>query len=78
MKYTNLIIYYQALIKIQNGDPKQPNCPGIKGVLSAYHSCIRSVRLYGPTCFAPVINSVGKLVSFICENTPILITCKSI
>lgn len=30
------------------------------GVLNAYHHCIRSVQLYGPTNFSPVINHVAK------------------
>lgn len=30
------------------------------GVINAYHHCIRSVQLYGPTNFSPVINHVAK------------------
>jgi len=28
--------------------------------MNAYHHCIRSVQLYGPTNFSPVINHVAK------------------
>ncbi|XP_050535991.1 copine-8-like isoform X2 [Daktulosphaira vitifoliae] len=37
-----------------------PYCAGIEGVINAYHHCIRSVQLYGPTNFSPVINHVAK------------------
>lgn len=30
------------------------------GVLEAYKTCIRSVQLYGPTNFSPVIHHVAK------------------
>lgn len=36
---------------------------GIPGVLNAYQRCIRSVQLYGPTNFSPVINHVAKFAS---------------
>jgi copine 5/8/9 len=29
-------------------------------VINAYHHCIRSVQLFGPTNFSPVINHVAK------------------
>lgn len=29
-------------------------------MVNAYHHCIRSVQLYGPTNFSPVINHVAK------------------
>lgn len=32
----------------------------LSGVLQAYKKCIRSVQLYGPTNFSPVINHVAK------------------
>ena len=34
-------------------------CPGIEGVVSAYQQCLPIVKLYGPTCFAPIINHVA-------------------
>ncbi|CAB1315493.1 unnamed protein product [Coregonus sp. 'balchen'] len=41
--------------KIEN-----PNCVGIEGVLEAYFQSLRTVQLYGPTNFAPVINQVAR------------------
>lgn len=43
-----------------NGHPTDPYCVGIEGVLEAYRRTLRSVQLYGPTNFAPVINHVAK------------------
>jgi len=36
-----------------------PNCHKIEGVLDAYQRCIRSVELWGPTNFAPIIKAVS-------------------
>ena len=44
----------------QNGDVANPACSGIEGVLEAYHRSLRSVQLYGPTNFAPVVNHVAR------------------
>ena len=44
-----------------NGHPSNPYCHGISGVLSAYKSCIRSIQLYGPTHFAPIISHVSNI-----------------
>ena len=41
-----------------NGNPSNPYCAGIEGVLAAYHQAIAAVELYGPTNVAPVINHV--------------------
>ncbi|TKS77086.1 Copine-9 [Collichthys lucidus] len=43
-----------------SGDNDSPNCVGIEGVLEAYFQSLRTVQLYGPTNFAPVINKVAK------------------
>ena len=40
--------------------PDNPFCAGVDGLLQAYWNCIQSVRLYGPTNFAPVINQVAN------------------
>ena len=42
-----------------NFNPNDPNCHKIEGVLEAYERCIRSVELWGPTNFAPIIKSVS-------------------
>ena len=43
-----------------NGNPSNPYCNGIQGVLAAYHQAIEAVELYGPTNVAPVINHVAN------------------
>ncbi|XKL62190.1 hypothetical protein PGB90_002023 [Kerria lacca] len=43
-----------------NQHPTNPYVHGINGVINAYKSCIRSIQLYGPTNFSPVINHVAK------------------
>ncbi|XP_066839077.1 copine-5 isoform X4 [Anser cygnoides] len=43
-----------------NGDAANPSCSGIEGILEAYHRSLRSVQLYGPTNFAPVVNHVAR------------------
>lgn len=37
-----------------------PFCSGTQGILDAYDKARSSVTLYGPTCFAPIINHVAK------------------
>ncbi|XP_025108559.1 copine-8-like [Pomacea canaliculata] len=43
-----------------NGNPQNPYCQGVQGVLDAYHRTISAVQLYGPTNFAPCINHVAR------------------
>ncbi|XP_069765171.1 copine-8 isoform X3 [Narcine bancroftii] len=43
-----------------NGNPHNPYCQGIEGVMEAYYQSLKSVQLYGPTNFAPVINHVAR------------------
>lgn len=38
-----------------NGNPENPHCAGVRGVLDAYAQAIQRVTLWGPTNFAPVI-----------------------
>lgn len=45
---------------VQNGNLQNPYCNGIEGVLEAYYQSLKSVRLYGPTHFSPVINHVAR------------------
>lgn len=44
----------------QNSNSENPNCVAIEGVLEAYFQSLRTVQLYGPTNFAPVINQVAR------------------
>ncbi|KAL6034019.1 hypothetical protein STEG23_008776 [Scotinomys teguina] len=43
-----------------NNNDEDPNCAGIEGVLESYFQSLRTVQLYGPTYFAPVINQVAR------------------
>jgi len=43
----------------QNNNADNPSCAGIEGVLESYLQSLRTVQLYGPTNFAPVINQVA-------------------
>ncbi|NXY32688.1 CPNE9 protein, partial [Pomatorhinus ruficollis] len=42
-----------------NNNVENPSCAGIEGVLESYLQSLRTVQLYGPTNFAPVINQVA-------------------
>lgn len=44
----------------QNGNTENPYCNGIPGILEAYHQSLKTVQLYGPTNFAPVVNHVAR------------------
>ena len=44
----------------QNGNPQNPYCSGIEGVMESYYESLKSVQLYGPTNFSPVINHVAR------------------
>lgn len=46
-----------------NGNPQNPFCCGIAGVMEAYHRTLQAVQLYGPTNFSPVINHVARIAS---------------
>uniref|UniRef100_A0A673LC61 Copine-5 n=1 Tax=Sinocyclocheilus rhinocerous TaxID=307959 RepID=A0A673LC61_9TELE len=43
-----------------NGNIENPYCNGIEGILEAYHQSLKTVQLYGPTNFAPVVNHVAR------------------
>jgi hypothetical protein len=43
-----------------NFNPNDPNCHTIDGVLEAYQRCIRSVQLWGPTNFSPIIRGITQ------------------
>ncbi|XP_058938239.1 LOW QUALITY PROTEIN: copine-8 [Kogia breviceps] len=52
-----------------NGNPRNPYCDGIEGVMEAYYRCLKSVQLYGPTNFAPVINHVARYASSVKDGS---------
>uniref|UniRef100_A0A3Q2Z1K9 Copine family member 9 n=1 Tax=Hippocampus comes TaxID=109280 RepID=A0A3Q2Z1K9_HIPCM len=51
------------------GNSDNPNCVGIDGVMEAYFQSLRTVQLYGPTNFAPVINKVANCASEITDGS---------
>ncbi|XP_060050619.1 copine-8 isoform X1 [Erinaceus europaeus] len=53
----------------QNGNPQNPYCAGIEGVMEAYYQSLKSVQLYGPTNFAPVINHVARYASSVKDGS---------
>ncbi|XP_067929315.1 copine-8-like isoform X2 [Watersipora subatra] len=52
-----------------NMNPSSPFCAGIGGVISAYQSAIRTVQLWGPTNFSPVINHVARFAAAMRDGT---------
>ncbi|XP_027014972.1 copine-9 isoform X1 [Tachysurus fulvidraco] len=52
-----------------NSDCENANCVGIEGVLEAYYQCLRTVQLYGPTNFAPVINQVAQAATGVTDGS---------
>ncbi|XP_060931541.1 copine-9-like isoform X1 [Limanda limanda] len=50
-------------------DNDNPNCVGIEGVLEAYFQSLRTVQLYGPTNFAPVISKVANCAAEITDGS---------
>uniref|UniRef100_A0A8B9RMV6 Copine Vb n=2 Tax=Astyanax mexicanus TaxID=7994 RepID=A0A8B9RMV6_ASTMX len=52
-----------------NGNIENPYCNGIEGILEAYHQSLKTVQLYGPTNFAPVVNHVARYVLQVTYST---------
>ncbi|KAM9431927.1 copine-8-like, partial [Clarias gariepinus] len=48
-----------------NGNVDNPYCNGMEGILEAYHQSLKTVQLYGPTNFAPVINHVARYAAVV-------------
>lgn len=42
-----------------NGNPQQPQCHGIGGIMQAYHQALDNVQLYGPTHFSEIIKATS-------------------
>uniref|UniRef100_G1N5J1 Copine family member 9 n=1 Tax=Meleagris gallopavo TaxID=9103 RepID=G1N5J1_MELGA len=64
-----------------NNNVDNPSCAGIEGVLESYLQSLRTVQLYGPTNFAPVINQVAgtaaslhtcRVPGAVCWDIPLL------
>jgi hypothetical protein len=41
-------------------DPNNPEVQGVEGILGAYLNSMQFVQLFGPTCFAPIINAAAS------------------
>uniref|UniRef100_A0A6Q2Y2E5 C2 domain-containing protein n=1 Tax=Esox lucius TaxID=8010 RepID=A0A6Q2Y2E5_ESOLU len=52
-----------------NGNPQNPYCTGIDGVMEAYYQSLKSVCLYGPTNFSPVINHVARYAASVKDGS---------
>uniref|UniRef100_H3CBV3 Copine-8 n=1 Tax=Tetraodon nigroviridis TaxID=99883 RepID=H3CBV3_TETNG len=52
-----------------NSQADNPNCVGIDGVLEAYFQSLRTVQLYGPTNFAPVISQVARCAAEVTDGS---------
>lgn len=53
-------LIHGVLLFPQNGNVDNPYCNGMEGILEAYHQSLKTVQLYGPTNFAPVVNHVAR------------------
>uniref|UniRef100_A0A3P8S9Z3 Copine Vb n=1 Tax=Amphiprion percula TaxID=161767 RepID=A0A3P8S9Z3_AMPPE len=52
-----------------NGNMENPYCNGIEGILEAYHQSLKTVQLYGPTNFAPVVNHVARYAAAVQDGS---------
>ncbi|XP_034528857.1 copine-8 [Notolabrus celidotus] len=52
-----------------NGNPQNPYCAGIEGVVEAYYQSLKSVQLYGPTNFSPVVNHVARYAASVKDGS---------
>ncbi|MBN3283295.1 CPNE8 protein, partial [Polyodon spathula] len=52
-----------------NGNTENPYCNGIEGILEAYHQSLKTVQLYGPTNFAPVVNHVARYAAAVQDGS---------
>lgn len=46
-----------------NGNPSHPYCTGVDEILQHYRNSLKTVTLYGPTNFAPVINNTISIAN---------------
>ncbi|NXF66966.1 CPNE9 protein, partial [Ciccaba nigrolineata] len=52
-----------------NNNADNPSCAGIEGVLESYLQSLRTVQLYGPTNFAPIINQVAGAAAQVTDGS---------
>ncbi|KAI7838705.1 hypothetical protein COHA_007502 [Chlorella ohadii] len=46
-----------------NGDAHNPEVAGVQGILEAYRHTLSTVRLSGPTLFAPLVNAAAQIAA---------------
>ena len=46
-----------------NGNIFDPEVDGLDGVVEAYKNALKTVKLYGPTNFAPIVELVNDMAS---------------
>jgi len=51
-----------------NGNPSNPEVPGVRGILDAYHMALQNVGLSGPTYFAQIIHQTAEIVRINTQN----------
>jgi len=54
-----------------NGNPSNPEVPGIRGLIDAYHMAITNVGLSGPTHFAQIIHQTADIARMNLQNPAI-------
>ncbi|KAK0146794.1 Copine-5 [Merluccius polli] len=52
-----------------NGNIENPYCNGMEGILDAYHQSLKTVQLYGPTNFAPIVNHVARYAAAVQDGS---------
>ncbi|XP_019716400.1 copine-5-like isoform X2 [Hippocampus comes] len=52
-----------------NGNIENPYCNGMEGILDAYHQSLKTVQLYGPTNFSPVVNHVARYAAAVQDGS---------
>uniref|UniRef100_H3DCD3 Copine Va n=1 Tax=Tetraodon nigroviridis TaxID=99883 RepID=H3DCD3_TETNG len=52
-----------------NGNTENPYCNGMEGILEAYHQSLKTVQLYGPTNFSPVVNHVARYAAAVQDGS---------
>ena len=52
-----------------NFNPNDPHCQGVQGIIGAYYNSVTNVQLYGPTNFAPVIESCTRIAKSVPPGT---------
>ncbi|XP_062314270.1 copine Va isoform X1 [Osmerus eperlanus] len=52
-----------------NGNIDNPYCNGMEGILESYHQSLKTVQLYGPTNFAPVVNHVASYAAAVQDGS---------